>query len=203
MLRFEENSMNRKLVVRLFLCWTIFSLCLFASGCTSNWVSEATNIINLLVPAIEAVLGILAAVGVSAGLTTSVVADVTKWANEATNTLTTVVKPLIDQYNTAEAAAQPGILTEIQTALNVISNNLASILPAIHVTNADTQAKITAVVTAVADEISALIGLIPAISGKVTSHEELKQLMSALKSPKEFRADFNAKAEVFGKQYTI
>lgn len=192
--------MNRKLFWRAFAVLAIIEACLFLSGCTSTWTSEASSIISLLIPAIQAALGILAAFGV--GLSPTVLTAVNTWGQDAQTALAQV-KTLIDQYNTAEASAKPGVLTEIQTTLGVISSNLATILPTLHVTDQSTQAKIIAVVQAIADEVSALIGLVPAIQGKVTSHDELKQLMAALKTPKEFRADFNAKAGEFGQEYTI
>lgn len=187
----------RKLYSVLFL----LGLPLMLAGCTTAWTSEASNIIKLLVPAIESALAIMAAFGV--GLSPNVLQNVQSWAKQATDTLTNVVAPLIEQYNTAEAAAQPGILTEIQTALSTVTANLQSVLPSIHVTDTATQAKITAIITLISDEMTALIGLVPAISGKVTSHEELKQLVAAVKTPKEFRSEFNAKASSFGNQYTI
>jgi hypothetical protein len=188
---------HHKLYTTLFL----LALTVQIAACTASWVSEAVNIINLIVPAIEAALGILTAFGM--GLSPSVLTSVQAWATDATNSLVNVVTPLINQYNTAEATAKPGILTEIQTALNVIVGNLKSILPAIKVTDPATQAKITAVVGAIADELTALVNLVPAIQGTVTSHAELKALVGALKSPGEFKADFNAKAGAFGPQYQI
>jgi hypothetical protein len=192
--------MNRRILQRIFLCWAIFNLCILFAGCTTAWTSEASSIISLLIPAIQAALGILAAFGV--GLSPAVMTAVNTWGQEAQAALAQV-KTLIDQYNTAEATAKPGILTEIQNALSVISSNLATILPTIHVTDPTTQAKILSVVQAIADEVSALIGLVPAIQGKVTSHDELKSLMAALKSPKEFKEDFNSKTAEFGKEYML
>src|ERR1700756_5242951 len=120
------------LILLLFIAFS-------ATACTTAWTQEAVSIINLLVPAIEAALGILAAFGVAKGLSPKVMDDVRKWAGEATSDLQTVIKPLIEQYNSAEASARPGILNDIQAALGVISSNLSSLLPAIHVTDAQTQ----------------------------------------------------------------
>lgn len=185
---------------RFFFLITIVWCCLWLTGCTTSWISEATNIINLLVPSITAILGILSAFGI--GLPATVMTAVESWANAATTGLQTV-GTLIGQYQTAEESAKPGILVEIQTALSVITNNLATILPQIHVDDPTTQAKIMAVIQAVQVEITALINLVPALQGKVTSADDLKSLMAELKSPKEYKADFNAKAGVFGREYEI
>ena len=193
--------MNSKLS-RFFAAVTVVWMLLWLTGCTASWVSEATSIINLLVPAITSILSILTAFGVPTGLTTTALASIQSWANQATAGLQTVAN-LIDQYNAAEATAKPGILTEIQTALSVITQNLATILPEVHVTDPATQAKIDAVIQAVSSEMQALINLVPALKGEVTSHDELKALVAAVKSPKEFRKEFNAAASAFGPGYEI
>lgn len=187
---------HRKLYSILFL----LGLPLMLAGCTTAWTGEATNIIKLLVPAIESALAIMAAFGV--GLAPNVLQSVQSWASQATADLNQVAT-LIEQYNTAEAGAKPGLLTEIQTILSTVTANLQSLLPSIHVTDANTQAKVTAIITLISDEMTALIGLVPAISGKVTSHADLKKLLTAVKSPSEFRDEFNAQVESFGDRYTI
>ena len=188
-------------ISRFFALFTlIWTICLFTTGCTATWTGEAIQIINLLVPAITAALSILTAFG--QGVSPDVLAAVNKWSDEARVDLQNVAG-LIDQYNNAEASAQPGILTEIQTALNVVEANLSTLLPEIHVANATTQAKIMAVIEAVQSELVALINLVPALKGEVKSHKEVKALMAAVKSPEEFRDDFNSKAGEFGDQYRI
>lgn len=193
----------KKFVVKYRKLWCalfVAMVCLHLAGCSTAWTSEASNIISLLVPAIEAALGILTAFGV--GLSPTTLTTVQSWATQAQTGLSEV-KALITQYNTAIASAQPGILAEIQTVLGVVSSNLAMLLPTLHVTDAKTEAEIATVFSAVADEISALIGLVPALQGKITDHDAVKALMAQLKSAKAFRSDFNAKAGVFGKAYEI
>jgi len=180
--------------------FAVLDLLALMCGCSTAWTQEASNIIALLVPAIQSALAILAAFGL--GISPSVLTAVNKWATDAESGLAQV-KSLIEQYNAAEATAQPGILTEIQTLLGVISSNLAAILPTIQVTDPSTQAKILAVIEAISSEISALLNLVPAIQGQVTSTEELKALMGALKSPKQFKEAYNKAAGVFGESYQI
>jgi hypothetical protein len=192
--------MKRNLLYRIFLLWTMAWVIMLLVGCTAAWTTEAINIITLLGPAISSILGILAAFGY--GLSPEVSATFQKWSADAIAGLQEV-KALIEQYDAAEAAAKPGLLVEIQTALSVISSNLQAILPTLHVTDPHTQAQIEAVVNAVAAEIAALLNLIPALQGTVTSHEHLKALVSAVKGPKEFKKDFNSKAGFFGKSFEI
>ena len=188
-------------ISRFFALFTLlWCIAAFAVACTGAWTGEAINIIQLLVPSITSILSILSAFGV--GIPATAMTAIQGWATEATTGLQTVAG-LIQQYNTAEATAKPGLLTEIQTTLHVISSNLAAILPEIHVTDPKTEAKITAIIGLVANEIAALINLVPAIQGTVTSHAELKALMAQLKTAKEYRNDFNAAVESFGKEYQI
>jgi len=187
--------MTIKPYARFSLLAIAFLLCLNLAACSTAWTTEATNIISVLEPAVIAALGILSAFGI--GISPSALTAVQKWGTQAQTALAEV-KTLITEYNTAEATAQPGILTEIQTLLSTISSNLAELLPTLHVTNASTQAKIMAVFDAVASEISALIALVPALQGKVTSHDELKKLMAAVKSKNEFKAFFNKQVDAFG-----
>lgn len=191
---------TRNRVSSAFFLFTLLWCLLWLTGCTTTWVSEAINIINLLVPAITSALGILTAFGV--GLPANTLTAVDSWANQATSGLQEVGS-LISQYNTAEATAQPGLLQEIQSALSVIVANLTTILPEIHVTDASTQEKILAVIQAIQAEMQSLINVIPAIQGKVTSADEMKALMAAVKSPKEFKKEFNQLVEPFGTSYQI
>lgn len=186
------------------ICLTLLTLSFIfqLSACATAWTSEATNIINELVPAIQAILAILAIAGV--GITPDVLAAVNKWATEATNALTNVITPLINEYNSAAAAAQPGILNQIEAAVKTITDDLGPILATIHVTNPKTQAEVLAVIEAVQAELIALLNLVPVIkAGSTLSHEEVVKLMSSVKSAKSFKQDFNSKAKVFGPQFTL
>lgn len=188
-------AVHNKLITRIFLLWTMTWIVLLLAGCTATWTQEAINIITLLGPAISSALAILSAFGL--GLSPNVATAVSQWSTSAISGLQQV-KTLIEQYDAAQATAQPGILVEIQNALAAIVSNLSTILPTIKVTDPSTQAKILAVIEAVQSELAALVNLVPAIQGKVTAHEDLKKLVAAVKSPKEFKHEFNAAVDAFG-----
>jgi hypothetical protein len=181
---------------------------LFLAACDASWVSEAQSILTLLGPAISAVLEILSAFGM--GLSPAVAADFTSWEQQAQVGLSQV-GTLISQYNAAEASAKPGILSEIQTLIQTISNNLNTILPTLHVEDAGTQAKITAVFTAILAELQGLAALIPAVQVASAMEDQTAALeymagaakKAGLKSAKQFADDFNRKAGAFGKQFRI
>jgi hypothetical protein len=196
--------MKRSTLNKIILLWTAGWMCMLLSGCTTTWTQEASNIISLLGPAITSILAILAAFGV--GLSPAVASNLQKWSADAQTGLSQVAT-LINQYNAAAATAKPGILTEIQTLLGVISTNLANLLPTIKVTNPSTQAKIEAIVQAFQSELSALIALVPAVQGQSSMDKIAKAFeASGLKTAHSFRADFNAKVDAFGpeaKQYEL
>jgi hypothetical protein len=195
--------MKRSTLHRILLLWTMSWVILLLVGCSTAWTTEAVNIITLLGPSITSALAILAAFGV--GISPAAVTAMQQWSSRAITGLGQV-KTMIEQYNAAEVGAKPGLLTEIQTALSLIVSDLTAILPTIKVTDAATQAKITAIVEAVAAELQGLVNLVPALQGKVTSHDELKKLIAAVKTAKEYKADFNTKVAAFGpsaKQYEI
>jgi len=185
---------------RICLLLAIVYSILLLSACTTTWTSEAQSIISIIEAAIPSLLAILAAFGVT--LAPSVVSAVQSWATQAQLALTQVAT-LITQYETAAASAQPGILTQIETILTTVSNNLESILPTLHVTDPATQAKIVAVFTIVEDELVSLLELIPVIKGEVTDHDAMKALIAKVKSAKEFKHDYNIAAGKFGRQYEI
>lgn len=182
------------------LLTALWCIVVFATGCATAWTGEAINIITLLGPAITSALAILAAFG--GGVSPAALKAIQSWSTQAVSGLQEV-KDLIDQYSAADTTAKPGLLTEIQTALKVIVDNLTAILPTIHVDNPQTQAKILAVIEAVQAELVALVNVVPALQGNVTSHNELKAIMAQLKTPQEFKNDFNAKVAEFGKEYEI
>lgn len=185
---------------RICLLALVCYVLLLAAACTTQWTQQAIPIIQLIEAAIPSALAIVAAFGV--GIQPNVATQFTTWGNTATNLLSKEVVPLINQYDQAPADAKPGILTEINAIISKISDDLKTILPEIKVTDAATQAKIVGVVTAIQDEIVALTNLIPALQGKM-AHDEFKVALSQLKTAKEFKEDYNAKASEFGDEYKI
>jgi len=154
----------------------------------------------VLEAALPSLLATLSAVGV--GLSGSVQSSINNWGAQAQASLLEI-KSLVDKYNSADASAKSGILVEIQTVLGVVTANLKAILPDIHVADAATQAKITAVVNLVADEFAALLNILPVVQGEIADHAEAKRLVAQLRTAGEFRSDYNRAAADFDSQYAI
>jgi hypothetical protein len=184
-----------KFFTRFLMFYALFSLLLFAAGCTTTWISTATGILQALIPAISALLATLGTIGVPAAVLTAF----TTWSTKATQALT-AVQALVASYNTAEASAQPGILGEIDSALTATIDDFESILSTVNVTDSKTQALWTQLATDFSAEAKALLNLIPVAQGEVTEHDEVVKRLNALKSAKNFRKQFNSDLKAGGWQ---
>ena len=190
---------NKQLFWRLIGVFAVLDLCLLATAC-SDWESQASSVITLLSPALQPLVAILAAFG--AGVSESVVTAFNNWAAQAQTALTNI-KALIASYKTASAAAQPGILNEIEAALNALTANLGPILASLHITDPASQAKFTAAIEAVTAFLASLGALIPAVSSATTMEAERALASKATESTKTFKKTFNGAAGYFGKQYEL
>jgi hypothetical protein len=190
----------KRLAVRFFLLYALFSLLLFATGC-GNWTTEASAIIALLGPAITSALAILASFGI--GVSPTVLAAIQAWGASAQDALTNVIEPAIQAYNDAASDAKASLLSEIQAALNSIISNLTSLLADIHITDPGTQSKVLAIFTLISGFLTSLVNLIPVLQGKVTDTEKAKALVAAVVPPKTFKKEFNDAVSSFGNQFEL
>lgn len=189
----------KRFAIRFVLLYALLNLCLFLTAC-GDWESQAGTIVSLLGPALQALVAILAAFG--AGVSPNIMTAFNNWAQQAQTALLTI-KGLINSYKAAATTAQPGILSAIQTALQVVTDGLATILPELHITDPNSQAKVTAALAAVSAFIGSLIALIPAISPKMSLEEEKHLAGKVTESAKQFRKNFNAAVSYFGKHFEI
>ena len=148
-----------KAVVGLVLCLTMM-----LSGCSTDWIAQAGQIVAVLIPAAA---NLVTLVGALQGRTVSV-ADlqaVQSAGSQAAADLQ-IIQSLVAAYEKADAAAKPGILNQIQNAINAVQANLQGLLPALHIKDAATQAKITAVVGILLSEVQSLAAVVPVLQGK-------------------------------------
>jgi len=197
-------KVNRNLFWKVMGVFAVLDLCLLLAGC-GDWETQAINIINLLGPAVTALLQILVALGVA--VSPDFLAKFNNWAQQAETALTTI-KGLVAQYKAAVASAQAGIIGEIQSVLSTVASNFSEILSELHITNPETQARVTAVFAAIQAMFAAVLNLLPAVQNSLSGKEEdphkMAEAYSLFKSTaKNFKATFNAAASYFGKQYEI
>jgi hypothetical protein len=161
------------------------ALAMFATACSASWVSQAIAITNALLPVAVNVIQLVTAMQSSGGSSSSDVALAQKWAATVSVDLT-LVQTLLNQYSAAAAADKPGFLNRLNDALQVVSNDLGTLLPALHISNPQTQVKVTAMVGLVAAEIGAIEALVSAAQGKTSLPRNAPKVMDA----KNFKAAY-------------
>jgi outer membrane lipopolysaccharide assembly protein LptE/RlpB len=192
-------KLDRKLFWRTLWLFAVVDACLLLTAC-GDWESQAINIINLLVPAVTAAVQILVAFG--AGVSPSAIEKFDDWAKQTENGLMTL-KSLILQIKNSTGADTSGIVSQIKEGIDVVASQLQTILPELHVTNPETQARIMAAFAAISGFLTALISLLPAIKPQATVAEAHAAATQAKVSVAQFKHDFNQAAGYFGKQYEI
>jgi hypothetical protein len=185
-------------VLALVLCST-----LIWTGCSTAWVGQAEEIVAALIPAAGNIVTLVAALQ---GKSVSA-ADMQTIQNAGTQAGADLqlISSLIAAYQKADAATQPGILNQIESAINAVQGDLQGLLPALHIKDAATQAKITAVIGIVLSEVQSLAAILPMVkagaastgseqtlSAKDVAKVGQPQLSKVPLSANQFMASFNA-----------
>ncbi|MBZ5678664.1 MAG: hypothetical protein LAO24_01015 [Acidobacteriia bacterium] len=144
-------------VVALILCMTISF-----TACSTDWVGQAQEIVAVLVPAATNVVALVAALE-GKSVSAQDLRMIQNAGTQASGDLQLILA-LITQYQKADESTKPAILNKIQTAIGTVQANLESLLPALHIKDAATQAKITAVVGIVLSEVQSLAAIVPLVS---------------------------------------
>ena len=121
-------------------------------ACSTTWVTEAVNILKVAAPAAVNILTLIAAFEgrpVDARKSAIIINDFNAAITELQN------------YASASASAQPGLLAQLDAALVTTQNDLASILVDVHVSNPTKVAQINALVSFVISEVAAVQSLLP------------------------------------------
>jgi len=170
---------------------------IFVTGCgiaASTWITEGEAIVSALVPGIANILTLVTTLK-GGTVSASQLQTITNGANQATADMQ-LAQSLIAQYKTAAAADQPGILGKIQAASTDAQNNLNAILPALHIVDPATQAKIEAVVGLLISEENSLVALFPIVDPSASPAALAQATRQAKKTPpltaKEFKRSYNA-----------
>jgi hypothetical protein len=131
-------------------------------GCSLNWIGEAEQIVGALIPAAANIITLVAALD---GKSISA-ADLQTIQNAGTQAGADLqlIESLIAAYQTADETAKPGILNQISAAIDAVQGNLQGLLAGLHIQDAATQAKITAVVGIVLSEVESLGAIVPVVS---------------------------------------
>src|SRR5258708_3962347 len=144
-------------VVAVVLCITMG-----LTGWTTAGVGQAEEIAAALIPAATNILALVAALQGN-GVSASDLQTIQTAGTQAGADLQ-LIQSLITAYQTADAAAKPGILGQIQSGINAVEGSLQGLLPALHIKDAATQAKISAMVGLVLSEVQSLAAIVPLVN---------------------------------------
>jgi hypothetical protein len=137
----------------------VMAVVLVAAACSTSWIQTAEQYIQIIVPAVEDVVGVLQLAGVK-GVSSTAMTTVSNYAQQATTDLQSI-GTLLTQYNSANATTTT---QQITAAANDAKQNLNLILPALHITDTATVTKVTAAVNLAVNTIAQLQALLPATS---------------------------------------
>jgi hypothetical protein len=186
----KETSMK---FAKAFLTLTLVTA-LVLTACSTAWIGEAEQIVAALVPAAANIVALVAALQ-GKSVSTNDLETIQSAGSQAGADLQ-LLQSLIAAYQKADAAAQPGILNQIQAAINAAQSTLNGLLPALHIKDAATQAKITAVVGIVLSEIQSLATIVPLADASAAPETVVMAAKQLKKQPpltaSEFVASYNA-----------
>jgi hypothetical protein len=176
--------------------WLALVLCgtLIWTACSTAWITEAEQIVEALMPATANLVTLVATLegkNVSAGDLQTI-----QSAGSQAGADLQLMESLITQYEKAEASAQPGLLNQIQTAMSAVQSTLNGLLPALHIKDAVTQAKITAVIGIVLSEVESVAAIVPLVNPSGSPEVAAAAVRQVKKRPplraSEFVASYNA-----------
>jgi hypothetical protein len=190
--RNRGGSLRNKIQKR-FVAGFLFCAFLMLTGCSTTWVAAAEQMVAVLIPATA---NLMALVATFRGNATAADLQTIQNAGAQTEAGLQLIQSLIAEYDTADVAAQPGLLSQIQAGLSDVQSNLNGLLPALHIKDASTQAKITAVVELLISEMQAMAAIVPLANPGASAamvRLALKQIdKRPMPSSEEFVTSFNA-----------
>ena len=139
----------------------VLSVTMIWSGCSTNWIAQAEQIVSALIPAAANLVTLVAALqgkSVAAG-DLATIQSVGKQAGADLG----LIQSLIAAYQVADEASKPGILNQIQSAIQAVQGNLQGLLAGLHIKDAATQTKIAAVVGILLAEVESLEAIVPLV----------------------------------------
>jgi len=149
--------MRRGWATRALVVATVCGLLVW-TACSRAWINEAEQIVAALIPAVANIVTLVASVQ---GTVSAADLQTVQSAGAQAGADLQLMQSLIAQYQKADAGAQAGLLNQIQSAITAVQTNLNGVLPALHINDAATEAKITAVVGILLSEVQSIATIVP------------------------------------------
>ena len=164
------------------------------TACSTSWIQEGEQIVSAMIPAAANIVALVATL--EGNSVSPADLQAIQSAGSQAETGLQLIQSLITEYEKASAAAQPGLLNQIQAALGAVQADLNGLLPALHIKDAATQAKITAVVGIVISEVQSLAAILPVVNPSASPEMMALAAKPARKQPpltaNQFVASYNA-----------
>jgi hypothetical protein len=184
-----KSSGIGKALMALVLCGTMMW-----TACSTAWIGEAEQIVAALIPATANLVALVAAL--QGNNVSAADLQMIQSAGTQAGADLQLMQALITQYQKADAAAQPGLLNQIQAAMSAVQATLNGLLPALHIKDAATQAKITAVIGILLSEVESVAAIVPLVSASASPSMMAMAAKRVKKQPPltadEFVASYNA-----------
>jgi hypothetical protein len=174
-------------------CLWIVGVTMVLAGCSTAGIGEVQQIVEVLLPATANLVTLITAL--RGNVSAQDLQMVQSSGSQVEGDLQ-LMQSLITQYQQADAVAQPGLLGQIQSLTRTVDGVLNGLLPATHIKDAATEAKVTAVVGVLLSEVQSIVEILPMEnSDSVRTGRELALRPSPKKAPlsaKEFARSYNA-----------
>ncbi len=148
----------------------VLCMAVLMTACSTDWVGQAEQIAAALIPAATNLVTLVAALQ-GKSVSSADLQMIQKAGTQAGAGLQ-LIQSLIAAYQKADESAKPGILNQIQSAIEAVQATLQGLLPALHIQDAATQAKITAVVGIVLSEVQSLAAIVPLVNPKCLTNDD-------------------------------
>jgi hypothetical protein len=177
-----------------FLGAVVLCATMMWTACSAAWISEAEQSVAALMPATANLVTLVATLQ-GKTVTASDLQTIQSAGTQVGADLQ-LVQSLIMQYQKADASAQPGLLNQIQSATSAAQSTLNGLLPALHITDVPTQAKVTAVVGLLLSEVESMAAIVPLVNPSASRAMMTRAARQVKKRPpltaREFVSSYNA-----------
>ena len=174
----------KKTSISLAMTLVMFGVLCATPACSvAQFVSEFNQYASEILPAAQSVLSILAlfGVGAPAAALPAIKSDVAK------------VESLMTDFGSASTQAAPGIRNQLLAAMQVLTQDVNTIFSLAQVSDANTQAKLTALITLVDSLIEEMVILIPTANTNAAFNLSGAHARITLQSKGDFVTLFNGK----------
>lgn len=164
---------NAKVFWKVFLTLSALEMLLFATGCTSAWISAVSALLPSLAAVVNAILSFVMALE-GKTVSSSTVAAIQKWQQNIAAELSNLETIIAD----IKQAATASLVAQFQAGMQAVLSTFSGILSGLDITDTATVSKLTQFVSLGVAAINAILALIPMALQKMQSGASEAELRS-------------------------